>query len=245
MKKIANLSLCVILSLFLTACFDSSEVKKVKGGVLQLCPNHTVDQMVKGFMGSPTWESGKSADGDSFVNVEGDITFQDKPVRATVQFIVKGDNFSFNAFEMNGVPSANMIGIGMLNKMCLSAEGTVEEKLAEKTPEVPTQEAQTDQAPAVKTTLVECQIDSNNTPVYKGKCLFSSEQGGSFSLSNPLNDKPLYDTINFVNVNVVEAGVADVRALTSDGMNSRWGEAGRSSQDRACWVGADFKVCAW
>lgn len=28
-------------------------------------------------------------------------------------------------------------------------------------------------------------------------------------------------------------------------MNSRWGEAKRSSQDKACWVGGDFKVCAW
>lgn len=104
MIKIMHLGLCAAISLSLTACFDSSEVKQVKGGVLQLCPNHTVDQMVKGFMGTPSWSSGKSADGKMFVNVEGDITFHNKPVRAMVQFIVQGENFSFSSFEMNGVP---------------------------------------------------------------------------------------------------------------------------------------------
>jgi hypothetical protein len=104
---------------------DSNEIKQVKGGVMQLCPSHTVNQMVQGFMGSPSWKSGKSEDGRMYVNVEGDITFHDKPVRATVQFLVQGDTFSFNAFEMNGVPSANIIAIALLNKMCESASGTV------------------------------------------------------------------------------------------------------------------------
>lgn len=112
--------LSVTLPLLLTACLDSSEIKQVKGGVMQLCPMHTVDQMVNGFMGAPSWTSGKSEEGQVFVNVEGDITFQDKPVRAMVQFFVNGENFAFNAFEMNGVPSANIIAIGMMNKMCES-----------------------------------------------------------------------------------------------------------------------------
>jgi hypothetical protein len=43
------------------------------------------------------------------------------PVRAKLQFVVEGDNFSFNAFEMNGVPSANIIAIAMMGKMCESA----------------------------------------------------------------------------------------------------------------------------
>lgn len=119
--KFLKLVLCLISPLFLTACFDSPEVKQVKTGVLQLCPSHSVDQMVRGFMGSPSWKSGKSEDGKHFVNVEGDITFHDKPVRAMVQFIVDGEHFSFNAFEMNGVPSAKIIAVGLLNKMCESA----------------------------------------------------------------------------------------------------------------------------
>lgn len=126
LKTILRYSLYVALPLSLIACMDSTEVKQVKGGILQLCPSHTVDQMVNGFMGSPSWTSGKSTDGQVFVNVEGDITFHDKPVKAMVQFFVNGDNFAFNAFEMNGVPSANIIAIGLMNKMCESASGTVQ-----------------------------------------------------------------------------------------------------------------------
>jgi hypothetical protein len=122
MRKILQCGLSVAMTLFLAGCFDSSEVKQVKGGVLQLCPGHTVDQMVNGFMGAPSWESGKSSNGQVFVNVSGDITFYEKPVRAMVQFFVKGDSFVFNAFEMNGIPSANIIAIGMMNKMCESAK---------------------------------------------------------------------------------------------------------------------------
>lgn len=103
------------------ADFGSAEVKLVKDGHLQSCPSHTVDQMVEGFMESPSWKSGKSEDGKTYVNIEGGITFHDKPVRAMIQFIVEGDNFSFNAFEMNGVPSANIIAIGLLDKMCANA----------------------------------------------------------------------------------------------------------------------------
>lgn len=125
MKKLVNLCFLVSLPLFLSACFDSAEVKQVKGGVLQMCPNHTVEQMVDGFMGNPSWKSGKSADGKVFVNVEGDITFHEKPVRALVQFIVEGDNFSFGAFEMNSIPSANIIAVGLLEKMCGNAKGAV------------------------------------------------------------------------------------------------------------------------
>lgn len=135
MKRSLRLGLCAVMSLTLTACFDSKEVKQVKEGILVMCPNHTVDQMVKGFMGSPSWESGKGSDGVVFVNVEGDITFHEKPVRALVQFSVHGDSFSFNAFEMNGVPSANVIAASLLQKMCVSAKGSVEEKPIEKAKE--------------------------------------------------------------------------------------------------------------
>ena len=99
--------------------------------------------------------------------------------------------------------------------------------------------------------IVKCQIDSANDEsrsviVYKGKCLFSAEKSGSFSLSNPISkNKPLYGSMVMVSVYVETNGVADIRGLTKDGINSRWGEAKRSLKDKACWVGEDFKVCAW
>ncbi len=83
-----------------------------------MCSQHTVEQMVDGFMGAPSWESGKSEGGQMFVNVEGDISYADKLVRGKIQFLIKGNEFSFNAFEMNNVPSPNLIAVGLLRKMC-------------------------------------------------------------------------------------------------------------------------------
>lgn len=111
-----TLLICAILSL--SACFDSKEIELVKNGKLNSCPQATVGQMTNEFMGAPKWASGNTASGQVFVNVEGDITFHDKPVRAMIQFLLDGDNFFFNAFEMNGVPSANLVAFGLLGKMC-------------------------------------------------------------------------------------------------------------------------------
>jgi hypothetical protein len=105
---------------------DSKEIKIVKNGTLLMCPSHTLDKMAKSFMGSPSWESGKAKDGTSFVNVSGGITYSGKPVEAKVQFTIEGGNFLFRAFEMNNVPSANIIAIGLLGKMCESAGGTTD-----------------------------------------------------------------------------------------------------------------------
>lgn len=92
---------------------------------------------------------------------------------------------------------------------------------------------------------VKCQIDSANKTVYEGKCVFIPDSKGSFALANPEKNKPLTDTITMVSVSIIEKGVAEVRGLTSEGINSRWGEAKRSVKDKACWQGEDFKVCAW
>ena len=108
-------------SLSISSPFDSAEVKQVKGGTMELCPAHTVEQMVNGFMGSPTWKSGKTAEGQLFVNVNGGITYANKPVRATLQFFLDGNRFQFNALELNGVATANLIGLGIMSKMCGSA----------------------------------------------------------------------------------------------------------------------------
>lgn len=93
----------------------------VKSGTLQMCPGRTVEQMVNSFMGSPSWKSGETDGGEKFVNIEGDITYEDAPVRALVQFTIQGDQFQFNAFEMNKVPSPNIVAAGLLQKMCASA----------------------------------------------------------------------------------------------------------------------------
>src|SRR5687767_14890799 len=93
--------------------------------------------------------------------------------------------------------------------------------------------------------LATCRGESGGRADFNRKCRFTPDGGaGSFSLANSDRQKPLYGSILVVTVSVVSPGVADVRGLTKDGINSRWGEAKRSSQDKSCWAGSDFRICA-
>ncbi len=92
---------------------------------------------------------------------------------------------------------------------------------------------------------VSCRIESAGTPVYSGKCRYTAAGGGSFHLDNPAEGRPLTGPIVSVSVTIGAPGVAEIRGLTQAGINSRWGEAKRSAGDRACWVGSNFRVCAW
>jgi hypothetical protein len=88
-----------------------------------------------------------------------------------------------------------------------------------------------------------CVVTSNGAPAYDGKCDFSAEKGGSFSIK-PIG-RDAFDGATVISVSVTLPGVAEVRGLTRDGINSRWGEAKRSASDRACWVGDGFKICVY
>lgn len=100
--------------------FGSPNIAMVKNGSLNSCSGHTVEEMVNGFLSSPSWDSGTSDSGAEFVNIKGGITYHDKPVEATLQFVVnkKDKTFQFQAFEMNGVPESNLIAMALLKKMC-------------------------------------------------------------------------------------------------------------------------------
>ncbi|MFL6845059.1 MAG: hypothetical protein ACJ8ER_09290 [Allosphingosinicella sp.] len=89
-----------------------------------------------------------------------------------------------------------------------------------------------------------CVLTAPQTTPYRGPCKFLAEAGGSFSIS-PVGRRFLVDGVDLVSVTIVRPGVAEVRGLTSDGINSRWGEARRSRRDRACWDGGDFRICVY
>ena len=110
----------IFLVVFLFGCTDSQEVQLVKEGNLQMCPSKSVNEIVSGYMGSPSWDSGVAENGTKFVNIEGDITFHDKPVRALLQFVVDDANgtFEFGALEFNEIPQNNLLAMGLLSNMC-------------------------------------------------------------------------------------------------------------------------------
>lgn len=88
-----------------------------------------------------------------------------------------------------------------------------------------------------------CVVVGAGSPSYQGKCHFSADEGGSFSIA-PVGTAA-FGGATLITVAIVSPGVAEVRGLTRDGINSRWGEAKRDKTDPACWMGDDFKICVY
>lgn len=89
-----------------------------------------------------------------------------------------------------------------------------------------------------------CQITSTGEK-YRGKCDFMPEAGnGGFDIS-PIGRQYFFSGIGPIGVYKTAKDRAEVRGLTKEGINSRWGEAVRSKSDPACWVGSDFKICVY
>lgn len=91
--------------------------------------------------------------------------------------------------------------------------------------------------------IARCVIDSEGTS-YRGPCQYNVARGGTFTLS-PAHGRSFGEGVVSVTVYVTQRGFAEVRSLTREGINSRWGRAVRSRRDSACWVGEDFSVCAY
>ena len=99
-------------------------------------------------------------------------------------------------------------------------------------------------APAfAKWKTARCLLESEGAH-YAGRCLFLVERGGSFSLK-PLNPHRQLLGAKIVSVAIIGDSRAEVRGLTNDGINSRWGTVNRSRRERGCWEGDGIKICAW
>lgn len=92
--------------------------------------------------------------------------------------------------------------------------------------------------------LARCVVETSQTIAYRGPCLFQADRGGSFTIDPP-RGRRFGGDITSISLTVTGRGVGQVRGLTTDGVNSRWGRAARSSRNAACWIGADFRVCAY
>ena len=91
-----------------------------------------------------------------------------------------------------------------------------------------------------------CRIEQAGRVVLDRTCDFAPDgRDGSFTLSPRGGGQGmLFGSVSVVSVSVIEPGLAEVRGLTRDGINSRWGTARRSERDGACWQGDDFRICA-
>jgi len=89
-----------------------------------------------------------------------------------------------------------------------------------------------------------CVIRQQGKVAYSGACVFDQEKDGSFFIRRH-DTKPILPRIIDVSATIISQGQAEVRGLTTDGINSRWGRAIRSKTDAACWMGSDFEICAY
>ena len=89
-----------------------------------------------------------------------------------------------------------------------------------------------------------CYVSAAGTSPWEGDCRFRADEKGSFVIT-PTYEPDFQEGILDVNLWITAPGVAEVRGVTSAGINSRWGEAKRSTTDGACWVGDGFTVCAY
>jgi len=99
-------------------------------------------------------------------------------------------------------------------------------------------------SPPPEPRVARCVVKSRASFEYRAPCRFTPEGKGSFTLS-PLNRRFMQEEVSAISVWIVGPGRAEVRGLTSEGINSRWGEARRSRRDPACWIGSDFTICAY
>jgi hypothetical protein len=99
-------------------------------------------------------------------------------------------------------------------------------------------------APPVTEAVARCLIKQSGAIAFSGDCEFQLERGGSFSIRRSDNE-PIQPGVTDIYVSIVSPGVAEVRGLTTEGVNSRWGAATRNTVDGACWTGSDFEICAY
>ena len=124
MRNIIYVIIIIVIGVGLFQQFskDSGEdliVQQVKYAKLGSCPEKTLEEMAKGFMGSHSWSSGKSEDEMVFVDLKGDISYFEKNVSAVIQFNFNyDDTFQFNALEFNEIPQNRLLATSLLNKMC-------------------------------------------------------------------------------------------------------------------------------
>ncbi len=98
---------------------ESGDIQMVRNGYLYDYPGTPVGKAIDHFLASPRWEKGTTAAGQHFVNVRGGMTYQGKPVNATIQFLVNREakRFEFYAFELNDIAQNEVMKHALMQKV--------------------------------------------------------------------------------------------------------------------------------
>jgi len=109
----------VLLLLFsLSGCEYATE-NIVKEGYFDLCQETTVDDLVQNFFANPSWDSFYADDNYFYINVTGNIMYNNVEAFALVQFSVyEDDTWEINAFEIDEQPQEEYMIIELIQLMC-------------------------------------------------------------------------------------------------------------------------------
>ncbi|MEQ9663021.1 MAG: hypothetical protein RLN87_10775 [Parasphingopyxis sp.] len=92
-------------------------------------------------------------------------------------------------------------------------------------------------------TEVDCNIATAEMTAYEGRCLYAADgDDGSFAI-RPVGADVFMDEVTSISVTIYEGDTANVRGLTTAGINSNWGDANPEAGDSNCWAGVDFTIC--
>ena len=117
-------ALLTITSFLFVGCSSTdSRISLVKNGVMDFCPQATVNELVNNYVANPKWSAIVATDGEDYVNLKGKITYDERPANMLLQFKVdtNSDRFEVNAFEINEIPQNVFMQNALLSDMCSEA----------------------------------------------------------------------------------------------------------------------------
>lgn len=99
---------------------DSEAIRTVKDGIIKACPLSTIEEMADSFLTNPQWSEFTSTTGNTVVELEGGLIYDNLPTQAVIQFTVIPSVGSFEAeyLEIGGAPQSLLVMSALFNKMC-------------------------------------------------------------------------------------------------------------------------------
>lgn len=111
------------LAVFTGGCGDDDKnptgsqdivVNTVRNGHFNNYRSKTVGKLAECYFSRPRWESLTGTDGNTYVNLSGQITYVGETVNALLQFQITGSSWEINAFEMNNIPQGSLLTSGLV-----------------------------------------------------------------------------------------------------------------------------------
>ncbi|MFV0618865.1 hypothetical protein ACE418_13325 [Megasphaera sp. WILCCON 0056] len=110
----------LLTALSLGGCGQSYDkhVQMVRNGTMQISPNVQVGPAFDQFFADGKWEYFKATDNSQVVQFTGECTWENKPAKAKIQFILKNDkSFELGHVDINGVSLNKLESLAMVKKV--------------------------------------------------------------------------------------------------------------------------------